>query len=74
MGANYRAAGRAISNADFVYKTGIVEEEADETRFWLELIVESGLLMADQVNPLLKEAKELTAIFTSAGRTAKSKK
>jgi four helix bundle protein len=74
VGANYRAACRAKSNADFVYKINIVEEESDETQFWLELIIEDGLLKEDLVNPILKEAKELTAIFTSAGRTAKSKK
>ena len=74
VGANYRAACRAKSNADFVYKINIVEEESDETQFWLELIIEAGLLKEDLVNPILKEAKELTAIFTSAGKTAKSKK
>jgi four helix bundle protein len=74
VGANYRAACRAKSNADFIYKINIVEEEADETQFWLELIIEAGLLKETNVNPILNEAKELTAIFTSAGRTAKSKR
>jgi len=74
VGANYRAACRAKSNADFIYKINVVEEEADETQFWLELIIEAGLLKEDLVNPILKEAKELTAIFTSAGKTAKSKR
>lgn len=72
--ANYRAACRAKSNADLIYKINVVEEEADETQFWLELIIEAGLLKEDNVYPLLNEAKELTAIFTSGGRTAKSKK
>lgn len=74
VGANYRAACRAKSNADFIYKINVVEEEADETQFWLELIIVAGLLKEDLINPILKEAKELTAIFTSAGRIAKSKK
>ena len=74
VGANYRAACRAKSNADFVYKINVVEEEADETQFWLEIIIESGLLKEDKVQPILNEAKELTAIFTAAGKTAKSKK
>jgi len=74
VGANYRSACRAKSNADFIYKINVVEEEADETQFWLELIIEAGLLKEDLVNPILKEAKELTAIFTSAGKTAKSKR
>ena len=74
VGANYRAAYRAKSNADFIYKIGIVEEEADETQFWLEIIIEYALLKPELVNPLLEEAQELAAIFTATGRTAKSKK
>lgn len=74
VGANYRAACRAKSNADFIYKINVVEEEADETQFWLELIIDADLLKKDSVIPLLKESKELTAIFTSAGKTAKSKR
>ena len=74
VGANYRASCRAKSKADFIYKINVVEEEADETQFWLELTIEAELLKENLVNPLLKEAKELTAIFTSAGRTAKSKR
>ena len=74
VGANYRAAYRAKSNADFTYKINMVEEEADETQFWLELIIEAGLITNEKVGILLTEAKELTAIFTSSGRTAKSKK
>ena len=74
VGANYRAVCRAKSTADFAYKIGVVEEKADETQFWLELNIESKLLPKEQVTPLLSEAKELTAIFTSAGKTAKSKK
>jgi len=71
VGANYRAACRARSQADFVSKIGVVEEEADESAYWLELLVEAGILPIDRIRDLLNEANELTAIFTSSGRTAK---
>ena len=71
VAANYRSACRARSNADFISKITLVEEECDETLFWLELIVESGLLEKGRVQNLLKEADELTAIFTASGKTAK---
>lgn len=71
VGANYRAACRARSPADFVSKIGIVEEEADEVAYWLELVVETGLLSAARVEDLLREADELVAIFVASGRTAK---
>jgi len=71
VAANYRAACRGRSKADFINKIGIVEEEADESLFWLELIVESELMPESRVGDLLKEADELTAIFTATGRTAK---
>lgn len=74
VGANYRAACRAKSNADFVYKIQIVEEEADESAFWLELISESNIIKKDRIKSLLKEANELTAIFTSSGKTAKQRR
>jgi four helix bundle protein len=74
IGANYRAACRAKSTPDFIYKINIVEEEADECAYWLELIIETGLIEEKNVNLLLKEADELTAIFVSSGRTAKLKK
>lgn len=73
VGANYRSACKARSDADFISKIGIVEEEADETLWWLELLQEGLLLPADRVEALLQEARELTAIFTAAGRTAKTK-
>jgi four helix bundle protein len=72
VGANYRSACRARSKADFISKIGIVEEEADETCYWLELMTDSGLVATEIVDPVLKEANELTAIFTASGRTAKS--
>jgi four helix bundle protein len=71
VAANYRAVCRARSRADFVAKLGIVEEEADETGFWLELIVDAGLQPAAKLSPLLKEANELTAIFVSSLKTAR---
>ena len=72
VGANYRAACRGRSKAEFVAKIGTVAEEADESAFWLELIMEGGLLNPDLVSPLHREADELTAIFTASGRTAKA--
>ncbi len=70
VGANYRAACRGRSRADFIAKLGVVEEEADECGYWLELVIEAGLLKPELVNPLLEEANELTAIITSSRITA----
>jgi len=71
VGANYRAACRAKSPADFICKINMVEEEADESIYWLDLIQTLGLVEASETASLLKEAQELTAIFTASGRTAK---
>jgi four helix bundle protein len=71
VGANYRSVCRARSNADFISKITIVEEECDETLFWLELILESKLLEEERITDLIREADELTAIFTASGRTAR---
>jgi len=73
VAANYRALCRAKSRADFINKTSIVEEEADESCFWLQLLVDRGLLPARRVQPLLKEADELTAIFVASRKTAASR-
>jgi four helix bundle protein len=73
VGANYRAACRGRSRAEFAAKLGTVAEEADETCFWLELVVEGALLPAKHVAAILEEANALTAIFTSGVRTAKTK-
>jgi four helix bundle protein len=70
VGANYRAACRSRSRAEFAAKLGVVAEEADESVYWLELISEGKLLPETKVEDLLKEANELTAIFTSARRTS----
>ncbi|HVS94814.1 MAG TPA: four helix bundle protein [Mucilaginibacter sp.] len=74
VGANYRSACKARSKADFISKITVVEEEADETSFWLELIMESETLNNDLTKMLHKESNELTAIFTSSGKTAKENK
>ena len=70
VGANYRAACRARSKAEFVSKLGTVEEEADECAFWLELIVEIGLMKESLVRPLLDEAGELVAIMTASRKSS----
>jgi four helix bundle protein len=70
VAANYRAACRARSKAEFVAKLGIVEEEADETAFWLELIIETELVPSAKVKPLLIEAREIVAIMASSKKTA----
>jgi len=70
VAANYRALCRAKSRADFINKTSIVEEEADESCFRLELLIDRGLLALRRVQPLLKEANELTAIFVASRKTA----
>jgi len=71
VAANYRAACRARSRAEFLAKIGIVVEEADESVFWLELLVESGLAQQEMVAPVAKEANELLAIFAASQRTAR---
>ena len=70
VAANYRAACRARSRAEFIAKIGIVEEEADESCFWLELIIDSGLLNEDRIRPLLSEAGELVSIMAASSKSA----
>ena len=72
VGANYRAACRARSQDDFFSKITIVEEEADESVYWIELLIESGIVKKNLLEDLLKESNELTAIFTASGDTAKT--
>ena len=74
VGANYRAACRARSTAEFVAKLGIVIEEADESAFWLEIIQESQMMRRELLEPLLKETDEITAIMVSSSNTAKKRK
>jgi four helix bundle protein len=71
VGANYRAACRGRSKAEFIAKLGIVIEEADECGYWLELLVDSGLMPKEKLDPLLTEANELTAIFVASIKTLK---
>jgi four helix bundle protein len=70
VAANYRAACRARSKAEFIAKLGTVEEEADESAFWLDLIIDSSLIDERKVRPLLNEASELVAIMASSKKTA----
>jgi four helix bundle protein len=70
VAANYRAACRARSKPEFIAKLGIVEEEEDESAFWLELIGDAGLLNGTKVEPLRKEASEVVAIMASSKKTA----
>ena len=70
VGANYRAACRARSKKEFIAKLGIVEEEADESCYWIELIIEGGLFNPQQLAPLLDEAQQITAIIAASRITA----
>lgn len=74
IGANYRAACRARSKAEFIAKLGIVEEESDETTYWLELLTEAKLINETKAKHLIKEAEEITAIVVSSIKTAKKNK
>jgi four helix bundle protein len=74
VGANYRAVCRARSTADFIAKLGIVLEEADETLFWIELLVESGAAHTEKTASASREANELVSIFVASLRTAKGLK
>ena len=74
IGANYREANRAESRADFVHKIAIVEKEAAETQYWLELCRETGILNCDGLDELQRESSELLAIFTSIGKTTKGRR
>ncbi len=74
VGANYRASCRARSQADFIAKMGIVEEEADEKIYWIELLVDSGLMKRARVAGLLDEADQIVALVVSSIKTARSNK
>lgn len=74
VGANYRATVRAKSKADFIYKIEIVLEEADESLYWLEVIRDAALIAGPELERLIKEANELTAIFAATDKTAKLRK
>jgi four helix bundle protein len=72
MAANYRAAGRSRSKAEFIAKIGVVVEEADETVFWLEMLGESAIVQPAKLQNLLAEATQLVAIFTASRKTART--
>ncbi len=71
VGANYREANRAESHGEFIHKIGIVEKEASESQYWLELIEEADIGDKEERVWLVRESSELVAIFTAMGRTAK---
>ena len=73
VGANYRSACRGRSRAEFIAKLGIALEEVDESAYWFELVIEGNLMKKEQVEPLLIEANELTAIFLSSIKTARNR-
>jgi four helix bundle protein len=73
VGANYRAVCRAKSQADMINKLKIVEEEADETLYWLEIIIESGLLPENRVSDLMKETDEILSMVVASLRTLRKK-
>jgi four helix bundle protein len=74
MAANYRAVCRARSRAEFASKIGVVAEEADESVFWLELILEAGMVRPQLLGKLPDESRELTAIFTSTKHTLRGRR
>jgi TIGR02436 family protein len=74
IGAHYREANRAKSDADFISKIETALQELDETAYWLELIIEANLFSAKKVEPLISETKELNAICTTMVKKVKSRK
>jgi four helix bundle protein len=73
VAANYRSACKARSRADFVSKIGITVEEADETAFWLESLIDASIVKRARLDNLLAEASELVRIFAASRTTAKSR-
>lgn len=71
VGVNYRAACRARSPAEFITKMGIVEEECDECLYWMELMIEAGLMPEERLSDLMREADELLAITVSSIKTGR---
>jgi four helix bundle protein len=74
VGANYRSACRARSTAEFCAKMGIVEEELDESLYWMELVIDSNLVGRNRLGPLMNEGKELLAMTVSSINTARKRK
>ena len=73
IGANYREVNRSVSAADFKNKISICTKEASETQYWLELIIESGLLPVEKISKIHQECNEILAIFTKIFKTCKEK-
>lgn len=73
VGANYRAVCRARSRAEFISKLGIVIEEIDESAFWLEIIIDAGIMKEELVSPLFNETNEIVAIMVSSSNSASRK-
>jgi four helix bundle protein len=73
VGANYRSACRGKSTADVIAKLSLVEEEADESLYWMELIVEAGLLPAEKLSNLMSETNEILAMTVASIKTLRSK-
>jgi four helix bundle protein len=71
VGANYRAACRARSSADFIAKMGIVEEECDEAAYWIELLIEARIMKERRIAGLLKEADEILSMVIASIKTAR---
>ena len=72
VGANYRAVCRAKSTADFINKLRVVEEECDESLFWMELLVDNNLVRASRLRALMQEGSELLAIVVASAKTART--
>ena len=74
VGANFRAACRARSKAEYISKLNIALEEADESCYWMELLIESGMVPEKKLLPLLTESTELTKVFFASIKTARFNK
>jgi len=74
VGVNYRASCRAKSTADFIHKLSIVEEEADESIYWMELLIESNSVKENLLGSLLNEAEQILSIIVSSIKTSKEKR
>jgi len=74
VGAHYRAACRAKSQADFIAKMGIVEEECDETIYWMELLIEADIVDAQRLAGLMSEAHEILSMVVGSIKTARARK
>jgi four helix bundle protein len=72
VGANYRAVCRAKSTADFIHKLRVVEEECDESLFWMELLVDNAIIKTSRLTGLMKEANEILAIVVASAKTART--